>query len=260
MEKKKLPDHLRKLRPGAVHRPPNNVWIKWQEEISRFLERPICGAKTAHGHPCPRPRMKQRNRCPKHGGKAPRGAASHAYIHGRHDFIRKALPQRLRESFLTSLQDENLLELRAEIALVDQQLLTLLRKGRMGSTESAWEEIDWIRVEMHRVMVEEDDPVKVMDLMVQWGNIMNNNGDDPNLRAEIRKTMDLRRKLVRGEQLRLEALQGYITNERMLAFIAHVVDTLVKYVPREYLKKPMEEIGQYIPTPQLVSTANANTD
>ena len=150
--------------------------------------------------------------------------------------------------------DENLLELRAEVALCDAQLNSLLQRARVGATQSAWEMVDYIRGEMARVMMEEGDQDKVMELMDQWRDIMTTTGDDPGLRAEIRKTIDLRRKLVRGEQLRLEALQGYVTNERMLAFIAHVVDTLVKYVPKEYLKRPMEEIGSYIPAPQLVSS------
>jgi hypothetical protein len=136
----------------------------------------------------------------------------------------------------------------------------LLRRAKVGATVSAWEQVDYIRGEMTRVMLEEGDQKKVMALMDEWRDVMESTGDDPNLRAEVRKAIDARRKLVRGEQLRQEALQGYITNERMLAFIAHVVDVLVKYVPREYLKKPMDEIGQYIPSPQLVPSANVPTD
>lgn len=97
----------------------------------------ICGAKTRSGGKC-HSRPMPNGRCRLHGGKTPGGLNSPNLKHGRHS---KYLPKNLLATYKEALQDQNLLQLHDEIALIDARLAEVLGKVQAGKDLNQWESI-----------------------------------------------------------------------------------------------------------------------
>lgn len=78
-------------------------------------ETPRCGAKTRSGGSCQRFPVRGRERCPKHGGKTPRGPASPHWKHGQRS---RYLPRGLRQRVERLISDPDLVALDLEVATV----------------------------------------------------------------------------------------------------------------------------------------------
>lgn len=81
-----------------------------------------CGAKKRDGTPC-RAKAMANGRCRIHGGATPSGFALPQYKTGRYS---KVLPDALRYRYEVARDDEDLLSLRDEIALLDIRITELL--------------------------------------------------------------------------------------------------------------------------------------
>ncbi len=90
-----------------------------------------CGAKKRDGTPCKASAMKN-GRCRIHGGLTPSGFASPQFKTGRYS---KVLPEAMRRRYEVARDDEDLLSLRDEIALLDLRIIELL--GR-AEDEDTW--------------------------------------------------------------------------------------------------------------------------
>lgn len=103
------------------------------EEAPRY-----CGAKTRGGGKCKKAPLEGRTRCKLHGGASLRGPESKTFKHGLYS---KAVPKNLKTNFTNLLSDPNLLEGRAEVALMQLRLTQL--SGRVQSNESgrAWAQL-----------------------------------------------------------------------------------------------------------------------
>ena len=90
------------------------------------------------GKPCGRWAMKNdTGKCASHGGKSLRGAESPSFVHGRYS---TDLPEQLATRFAKTASDPELVDLRAEIALIDTRsgdLLSSLTAGG-GVSAEAW--------------------------------------------------------------------------------------------------------------------------
>jgi hypothetical protein len=99
----------------------------------------VCGAKTKGGDPCQRPPMVGRTRCKLHGGASLRGVESGRFKHGLYS---KAMPKNLRKTFNDLMSDPDLLDGRAEVALLQIRLTQLT--GRLDTSESG---AAWLRLQ-----------------------------------------------------------------------------------------------------------------
>jgi hypothetical protein len=83
-------------------------------------------------------------RCRLHGGATPGGAASPHFRHGKRSRYLKLLSGDLRAGFRAALNDEQLLSLREEVALLTartMQLLERLRTEEGAAREATWSEL-----------------------------------------------------------------------------------------------------------------------
>lgn len=109
----------------------------------------LCGAKTRRGTPCQRAGMAN-GKCPKHGGKTPRGVASPHFRHGRYS---RSLPTQLASRYEMAAADPKLLEMRSEIALIDTHVASLLALLDSGNDNKIWRGV-MEAVEQRRKLVE----------------------------------------------------------------------------------------------------------
>lgn len=85
-----------------------------------------CKGKNRRKEPCGKPAMLGREYCAKHGGKSPIGAANGAFRHGNRS---KYMPARLAGKYAESLSDPQLMEFRADAAMLNARLHELLETG-----------------------------------------------------------------------------------------------------------------------------------
>lgn len=184
-----------------------------------------CGAKTRSGAPCKTAAMPN-GRCRMHGGKAPSGIASGTFKHGRHS---KYMPGRLLARYEESLTDPDLLELMAEIALVDVRLTDLLRKVDTGDTRTAWQIAgDLISDLDDAVEAKKTDAVKT--ILTGLKAIFLKGFGESEIWQQILEAAEARRKLVESEQKRQTLNRQMISAERVMLIIAALQDSVRKHV------------------------------
>lgn len=167
-----------------------------------------CGARTRSGRPCPTPPVVGRQRCRMHGGATPRGIASPHFKTGRYS---RDLPTRLAARYAAALRDPKLLELRAEIALMDTRISDLLSQLE--------DEPD----------IEHDDAI--------W--------------RAVGGSIDQRRRLVLSESKRLKEMRQVLTVEQATAFVhallaavrEHVQDRPTLYAISEAAGRLLRDAG-----------------
>jgi hypothetical protein len=166
----------------------------------------ICGAKTRSGEPCRRAGMRN-GRCRLHGGLTPRGSVHPRYVHGRYS---RDLPERLAERFADALADKATLVQRAELAVVDVRISDLLGQVDDGGGRLAWKSVTSTFAAIRAARAANDAPGLAAALAAHEEAIAFGSRDSA-IWAEIRETIDDRRKLVDSETRRLMAAATTLT-------------------------------------------------
>lgn len=166
--------------------------------------------------------MKGSKRCRMHGGASLKGIASPAFKHGRYS---KTLPPRLLEHYNTAVQDQELLSVREDIALVDARLADLLKRVDTGESGKLWELARKATDDLRMAMNNENYggvslAVDKLDRLIGSGLT------DHAAWSNLLIILDQRRRLVESEQKRLVAMEQMITSEQAMMLIAGILDSL----------------------------------
>lgn len=101
--------------------------------------KPRCTAwNSNHGRQCKKPARIGRTKCARCGGNTPRGLANPNTKTGRWS---KDLPTRLKARYEQGLDDEDLAEVKHEIALIDSRIAELLQKVDTGEAGERWNDV-----------------------------------------------------------------------------------------------------------------------
>lgn len=184
----------------------------------------VCGAKLADGTPCFRNAMRGVNRCRKHGGTAVRGPLHHNYKTGRYS---RAIPGNLMQAYERSLQDDELLSLRDEIALLDSRLDDCVKAlpnagADLGSA-----------VFLHARMVaaiREGDADAMGRAVTELGSVLSDAQDATRGWEHVIGLLEARRRLVESERRRLVDMQMMIDSSRAVALMMAFIDIVRRRV------------------------------
>lgn len=182
-----------------------------------------CKAKSKQsGEQCKRHATPGREVCAIHGGKTPAGIASPHARHLRHS---KYLPERLLERYAEALADEDLLNLKYEIGLVDTRIAELLEQDEAGGSADLWLSLQ----QQHRVM----DAASRREDVEKWTEAFKAIGEiiDTGVRAnmhwqQITDLLEQRRKLVDTERRRLVDMQQMITSEQAMVLVSALISII----------------------------------
>lgn len=187
-----------------------------------------CGAKRSQGPGfCLRdPMANGSGRCPKHGGRALRGAESGTFVHGRYS---RHVPVRLLERLETARQDPELLSLRAEIELTDARVAELLERVQSGESAMAWKHVarhwkDFRRFKAAGNTARQDEALEELSDALERGL------RDQHAWDEIGGHLDRRQRLVEAQQKHLERTQATLTVEEAMGLLGTVLDVLRRHV------------------------------
>lgn len=166
-------------------------------------------------------------RCYLHGGKAPAGVISPAYVHGRYS---KYLPAQLLERYHDSLSDPKVLELVNEISLVDARISQ--RLDDIDKNEAAsitWKELQVIWSRFTNA-IREGDQEKQQEFLRQLNVVITDGAKHADLWYEVMNLVDSRRKLVDSESKRLQDARSNVTVEQALMLVSATVSALKEVV------------------------------
>jgi hypothetical protein len=158
-----------------------------------------------------------------HGGKTPVGAALPQFKTGRYS---KYIPDRLAARYQEAQDDPQLLELRAEVALIDARLADLLARVDTGEAGAAWRQARdlWVDLADARGGPHED------KLFHELGRALKAGAADFAIWNDVQSTIEQRRRLVESERKRLVEAQQTITVERAMILIGAISHILQKHV------------------------------
>lgn len=186
----------------------------------------ICGAKKKNGTPCQKSPINGRNRCRLHGGASPRGIAHPRFKTGRYS---KDLPSRLSKRYEEAKEDEKLLELRDEIAILESRIGDLLSRTDSGESGATWRAAQKTFSEL-RVAAQTGDQAKFAELLNDLGRIIGRGVSDYAAWDEVVRTIERRRKLAESERKRLIETNQMISSEQAMGMLGFVVSVIKKHV------------------------------
>lgn len=156
-------------------------------------------------------------RCKMHRGGAKTGIAAGNYKHGRYS---KVLPQRMLERYNAAVTDPELLNLSAEIAVVDSRLSDLLIRVESGDAGEIWDKLSKAKDKYRDASIKADIPEMgaQLDAMIR---LIERGAQDVAAWREIHATLEQRRRLVESERKRLVEQEQMLTlHEAMTMFQA----------------------------------------
>jgi hypothetical protein len=153
-----------------------------------------------------------------HGGKTPTGMALPQFKDGRHS---KYLPARLSSRYAEALSDGALLELRAEVALVDARLADVLGRVDTGESGALWQSLMEARGELIAAKrsgstIEQAKWINAILDLIGRGHT------DYRAWSEVGSLLEQRRKLVESERKRLVEAQQTLTVEKAMLLIGAI--------------------------------------
>lgn len=165
-------------------------------------------------------------KCYHHGGSSKSGTALPQTTHGRYS---KDLPTRLGERFLASRSDPDLLNLNAEIALIDARLGDLLRRVDSGESGELWKALKGTFKELEQAKRNGDDLAEAL-AFDELGQLVSRASADYEAWIDVRLLVEQRRKLVDSEGRRRKDMQDMITSEKAMLLVTSLVDTVRRHV------------------------------
>lgn len=185
-----------------------------------------CQAHKTNGDPCNAQAIRGKRVCRVHGGLTPSGLASPHYTHGRYS---KALPARLAARYDEATTDPALLELRADVALLDARLADVLGRVDTGESGALWTTLQNHRRDVLAAKRAGDSVAQAVALNALLETVGQGHAD---YRAwqEIGALLEQRRKLVESERKRLIEAQQTLTVEKAMLLIGAISGIIKAHV------------------------------
>lgn len=196
----------------------------YQKDLRLFYEGKICGGLKQDRRFCKNKPL-ENGRCKFHGGKSPTGLDHPKTTHGRYS---KYLPKELMEKYKEANEDEELLSLRDETALITARIFELSEKANDAVGKSKLTEIistykRWMNA--RKKGLEGADLVKV-----DFEELLDDLETDMKIWDEIGNMINLKRRLVDSEMKKMSNMQQYVPVEKVMLLVGALMDIVVNEV------------------------------
>jgi hypothetical protein len=199
--------------------------IKYCNAISKRTQQP-CRAYAVTG----------REKCYHHGGKSLRGLASPTLRHGRYA---KDLPTRLLGKYREALEDQNLLALRDEIALIESRVRDLIQRVDTGESSHLWKSLQktWQDLSAAR---QHGDGQAMAEALNEMGQLIARGMADYAAWEDVGRQLDRKQRLVDSERRRLVEMQQMMTVEQAMLFMGALLDAIHQTITDRDLLSALE--------------------
>lgn len=186
----------------------------------------ICGAKTRSGRPCFAIPISTANRCRMHNGGARFGPMAPTAKNMRWS---KYLPPRMLEKYEEALRDDELLNLRDEIAVIDARIEDLMKRVDTGIA-GAWLGVLKSNYEALDIAISTGDAASTIEALEVLGRSINKRLSDFQTWEEVMRLMEQRRRFVESERKRLVEMQQMISSERAYGMVMYLLAIIKEHV------------------------------
>ena len=176
------------------------------EDPEQPMNCPSCG----HLRACQHTVSEAGLRCKSHGGRTPRGPANPAWKGGRHS----AMPARLRERYIESMDDTELLSIRRDLALIEARIGDVLERVDFGEAGRHWSRAQNTFVAF-KDAVDRGDSETMRIHLNTLERVLAKGTADYAAWEDVIKLIEQRRKLTETEMRRLEKMQQFVTAEQV---------------------------------------------
>lgn len=205
------------------------------EEV--FLDqkgRRICGATTRRGTRCQIKDLKENGRCMYHAGHVPPpGPTNQNWINGRSSKLLEAIPHKLRDGFVASMKDPEIISVRSELGLVDTRIMDLVRDLATEQYSDEWKTDLEKQLAHLRLEIEQEDDLDrdaALEAISNAEDALASRDGDSQAWAAILGAIETRRKLVDTERRLLEAHQASVDVNQMKAILLHILTAVREHV------------------------------
>lgn len=185
------------------------------------------GTNKKTGEQCKKYAVPGRNFCKYHGGNARAGIASPQFKHGG---FSKHVPNRMGEDYQVTVDDPELLNLRANIALTEARTKDLLRKVEQGDVGALYIKLKDL-FETFKEARDTGDTGRMQSALDRIERVVDKGVADHYGWQQIQASQEVRRKLTESEQKRVLAGRQIITEDRMSLMLAQVIHIIEECVP-----------------------------
>ena len=143
----------------------------------------------------------------------------------------KALPNHLREGFLASVKDPEILSIRNELGLVDSRVLELIERITTGeSIELINQIVELSRSIQTEVKRTDPDMDHIAEDADELTTLLEGRVNDEKNWADIRDTVESRRKLTETERKLLEMKKAVVDSKQLHAIITILLQSIATHV------------------------------
>ncbi|MCB9150190.1 MAG: hypothetical protein H6641_15650 [Caldilineaceae bacterium] len=185
-----------------------------------------CGAKTRTGETCKSWAVTGSKRCRMHGGKSPKGIASPQFKTGRYS---KHVPTRLAARYLEAEDDPELIELRADVALLDARIADLLARVDTGESGQAWADVG-AAFEDLRQANRKGDAAAATGAFRRLEMLIIKGSDDRAAWAEVFQLVEQRRRTVESERKHMAAMGQLVAVDKMMTLAGALLAAVKQHV------------------------------
>jgi hypothetical protein len=204
------------------------------------------GTSRRTGNPCKAWASIGSSYCKVHGGHAPKGIMNPNYKTGKYS---KFLPKRLQQRYVEAFNDDNLLENRESLAIMDARLQDVLKRVDTGEAGKLWSNLKQTYKDL-RYAMRIQDAVATAEKLGELDTLISRGMADYAAWGEVYKVLELRKGLAESERKRLVEMNQMITAERAMLLVSAIMGAIKKHVlDKVTLGRVMLEIRRLVNVP-----------
>lgn len=192
------------------------------------------------GERCKAHAITGRKVCRIHGGRSPVGPASPTYASGRYS---KYLPERMLARYHEAESDAALLEMRADVALIDGRLSDVLKRVDTGESSHIWKALRATFQELQDAKNAGDTREEARLFGALYGLIVRGQQDWAAW-EDVRGLLRDRKSLVESERKRLVEAQQMIAVDQAMSLLALLVDAVREVADDRVLRAVTDEYAR----------------
>lgn len=193
----------------------------YQRDLRKFYDGKICGALTNQRKFCTTVPM-ENGRCRLHGGKSLNGLDHPRTKHGGYS---KYIPKALMEKYKDAQENEDLLSLREETALITTRIYELTEKAQETSGKKKFKEV--IELYNRWQSAERKGIESAFMIKNDLEDVLDQVEKDLKVWDEIADMVNLKRRLVDSEQKKMNNMQQYVPVDKVMLLIGALMDIVV---------------------------------
>ena len=201
-----------------------------------------CGAtlRRKPGRFCTAYPLTGKTRCALHGGKSLAGPANGNWKHGMYSTV---LPGALGAHYATARQNPALVALTEQIALVDAKVFELFEQVQQGESPAAWTQVLELAAAQQAALEafatarrSANGPAMsqalhaLTEAVTTLGTVARQGAEQGKAWGVISDQLHLRRRLVDSEVRRQKAAHDTLTQDRALAMLAYIAQSVARHV------------------------------